>query len=117
MHEMGIVTHTLKTVEAFSEENGITEVAAVSLQIGEVSGIMDDLFVDAWAYFRPKYKALGKAELRIEKTKAVTWCNCCKSTYETVSYGRTCPNCGSGETWLLRGNECVIKEIEVPDIA
>ena len=33
-------------------------------------------------------------------------------TYETVKYGRTCPHCGSGETYLLTGNECIIKEIE-----
>ena len=25
---------------------------------------------------------------------------------------KTCPYCGSGETYLLYGNECVIKEIE-----
>ena len=38
-----------------------------------------------------------------------------KRTYPTVQYGRTCPYCKSGETWLLKGNECIIKEIEVED--
>jgi hydrogenase nickel incorporation protein HypA/HybF len=48
----------------------------------------------------------------LEEIPAVTWCADCKREYETVAYGRTCPYCGSGRTWLLRGNECVIKEIE-----
>ncbi|MBR0522153.1 MAG: hydrogenase maturation nickel metallochaperone HypA, partial [Firmicutes bacterium] len=48
----------------------------------------------------------------LEEIPAVTWCDSCKSKYETVRYGRTCPYCGSGETWLLQGTECVIKEIE-----
>jgi len=32
-----------------------------------------------------------------------------------VKYGRECPYCHSGETWLLRGNECIIKEIEAEE--
>ncbi len=32
-----------------------------------------------------------------------------------VNTGKVCPACGSGETWLLRGNEVEIKEIEVKE--
>ena len=42
---------------------------------------------------------------------AVTWCNACKKTYSTLQYGKTCPYCGSGETWLQQGNEMNIKQI------
>ena len=31
--------------------------------------------------------------------------------YETVTYGKICPNCGSEHTYLLKGNEFMIKEI------
>ena len=43
---------------------------------------------------------------------AVTWCDDCKTTYPTVQYGKTCPHCGSGNTWLHQGNEINIKQIE-----
>ena len=43
---------------------------------------------------------------------AVTFCENCGKTYETVKYGKECPYCHSGETWLVDGNQCVIKEIE-----
>ena len=42
----------------------------------------------------------------------MTWCDSCKKTYPTVKYGKTCPYCGSGETWLQQGREMNIKQIE-----
>lgn len=35
-----------------------------------------------------------------------------QNTYPTVKYGKTCPYCGSGETWLQQGREMNIKQIE-----
>ena len=55
------------------------------------------------------------SKLYCEEIPAVTWCDDCKITYSTVTYGKTCPHCGSGHTWLLRGNEMRIKSVEVYD--
>ena len=74
-----------------------------------------DYFVDCWNYFRVRYPALKESELILETIPAVTWCNACEKTYPTVQYGKTCPWCGSGETWLIQGNETNIREIAVPD--
>ena len=112
MHEMGIVIHLAKTLDEFAEENHISRIGSVTLSVGEVSGIVSDLFVDAWNYFRKKHPILEEAELRIETIPAVTHCDGCGKDYETVAHGRICPHCGSQETWLIRGNECIIKEIE-----
>jgi hydrogenase nickel incorporation protein HypA/HybF len=112
MHEMGIVIHLAKTLDGLAEEHSITRIGSVTLSVGEVSGIVEDLFIDAWNYFRKKHPVLETAELEIITLPAVTWCDSCKQTYPTVEFGRTCPHCGSGETWLLKGNECIIKEIE-----
>ena len=38
MHELGIVFHVIKSVEKIGEENGLTNVASVTLELGEVSG-------------------------------------------------------------------------------
>ncbi len=112
MHEMGIIIHLAKTLEQTATEENLKRISSVTLEIGEVSGIVTDYFEDCWNYFRKRHPVLAEAELRMETIPAVTWCDSCKSTYETVKYGRTCPHCGSGETWLLKGNECIIKEIE-----
>ena len=53
--------------------------------------------------------------LKLETIKAVTYCEACGKTYETVRFGRTCPYCQSGETYLVTGNQCIIKEIEAEE--
>lgn len=115
MHEMGIVLHLAKTLEDTAREEHLARIGSVTLRVGEVSGIMTDYFVDCWDYFKARHPVLAESVLKLETAPAVTWCDSCKSTYETVKYGRICPNCGSGETWLLRGNECVIQEIEAEE--
>lgn len=112
MHEMGIVLHLAKTLDETAQEQGLTKIGSVTLQVGEVSGIMTDLFTDCWDYFKARHPLLTEAQLKLETLPAVTWCDACKQTYPTVQYGRECPYCHSGETWLLTGNECIIKEIE-----
>ena len=115
MHEMGIILHLAKTLDETCEEQHLKRIGKIVLEVGEVSGIMTDYFVDCWNYFRARHPRLSEAELVIETTPAVTYCSACRKTYPTVRYGRECPYCHSGETWLVRGNECVIKEIEAED--
>lgn len=112
MHEMGIVLHLAKTLDETAVEEKLTRIGRVVLQIGEVSGIMTDLFTDAWDYFKGRHEVLKDSVLVLETIPAVTWCDSCKRTYETLKYGKECPYCHSGETWLRQGNECIIKEIE-----
>ena len=112
MHELGIVTHVAKTLDELAEEQKITKIGSVTLQVGEVSGIITEYFVDCWNYFKVRHPVLKEAEMKIETLPAVTYCEDCGKTYETVKYGITCPYCGSERTYLVTGNECLIKEIE-----
>lgn len=109
---MGIVTHLAKTLDELATEQHITKYGSVTLQVGEVSGIMTDLFTDCWDYFKVKYPLLTECELKLESMPAVTMCGDCNKTYQTVKYGKECPYCHGGNTWLITGNECVIKEVE-----
>ena len=109
---MGIVLHLAKTLEAEAKERNIIKIGRVTLQVGEVSGIMTDLFSDCWNYFKVKSEVLKESTLVIEQIPAVTFCSSCKKKYETVKYGRECPYCGSYETWLVKGDDCIIKDIE-----
>ena len=115
MHELGIVKYIAKTVKQVAEENGAEQITSVTLEVGEVSGILPDYLTDCWNYFRVKTPVLEQAELKLLTIPAITWCDDCENTYETVKYGRSCPHCGSGKTWLLQGSECRIREIEVYD--
>lgn len=112
MHELGIVMHVAKTLEETAEEQHITKIGSVTLEIGEVSGVMTDYFIDCWNYFKVRYPVLKDSEMKIETTPAVTHCEDCGKDYPTVQYGIECPYCKSRNTFLLYGNETFIKEIE-----
>lgn len=112
MHELGIVFHIIKTVEEVSSENDVEGINSVVLEVGEVSGIVNSYLTDCWKWAVKKKELFKEAELVIETIPAVTYCETCEKQYETVKYGKICPYCNSERTYLLRGNEVNIKEIE-----
>ena len=92
MHELGVVFHIIDDLKEVAVNNEISEITKVVLELGEVSTVIDSYL--------------------IEKIIAVTYCEDCKAEYETVKYGKICPECGSTHTYLLQGSEFNIKEIE-----
>ena len=117
MHELGIVYHIIRDVEDVTRANGVGHVTSVTLLLGEVSGVVPDLLADAWRWAADKKPLTRGAELKIETVPAITHCEACGGDYATVEHGKTCPVCGSGDTYLVQGQEVMIKEIEVPDDA
>ena len=115
MHELGVVFNVIKRVEEVAEENDVAQVADVTIRLGEVSGVVPALLTDCWNWAVNRTEVMKGATLTIETIPAVTWCEDCKQEYETVKFGRTCPHCGSGNTFLLQGNEFEIKDISVLD--
>lgn len=115
MHELGVVFYVVKDVKKVAVENQVKKVSAVTLEIGEVSGIIHDYLIDCWNWARKKEPVMEEAEMKIEQIDAVTFCGDCQKEYPTVKHGKTCPYCGSENTYLRRGNEFLIKEIEVSD--
>ena len=115
MHELGIVYHIIRDVENVARANGVRRVSSVTLLLGEVSGVVPDLLLDAWCWAADKKPVTQGAELVVEPVEAVTHCEACGRDYATVEHGKTCPHCGSGETYLLQGQEVMIKQIETPD--
>lgn len=112
MHELGIVFHVIKSVEQVCEENALRSVASVTLELGEVSGAVPQELKSCWDWAVKRTTLLPEAELRLDILPAVTYCSGCAQEYPTVSHGRICPRCGSEKTWLVRGSEINIKEIE-----
>ena len=112
MHELGTIHYVIDTVEKLAVENELTKIGSVTLEVGEVSGIIPRFLTDYWEYAKKKTTYLQEAELIIETIHAVTYCQNCGQTYPTVQYATICPHCGSDNTFLVTGNEYVIKEIE-----
>ena len=102
MHELGVVFYVVKDVKKVAEKN-------------HVEKVLHDYLTDCWNWAKKKEPLMEEAELKIEQIEAVTFCEECQKEYPTVEHGKICPYCGSENTYLLRGNEFLIKEIEVSD--
>lgn len=111
MHELGVVQSVINTLEGVAREQHLVEIGSVTLEIGEVNTVVPEFLVDAWKYWKKKSEILKDAELIIDRTPAVTVCEDCGQTYETVKYAKICPYCKSDKTHLVTGNEFNIKEI------
>ena len=71
MHELGILVHMAKTLKSLAEENQLTEIGGITLEVGEVSGIVPEYMTDCWAYYRKKEDIMKNSELKIEITPTV----------------------------------------------
>ena len=112
MHELGIVDYVIRNVESVAEQNKLTKVIAVKLEFGEVSGIVPDYLKNCWDWMVHRgHPVLEEAEFTWDIIPAFTVCEDCQKTYRTVDYGKTCPYCGGGNTYLLEGNSVMIKQI------
>ena len=48
MHELGIIVHISKTLQEIAEENRLSQIGKLTLEIGEVSGIVNEYLTDCW---------------------------------------------------------------------
>lgn len=113
MHELGIVYKIVNQVEEVAKENKVSKVTSLTLEVGEVSTVVPSLFKDAFEWFKKRTDYLKDCNLDLVVIEAITYCEDCKKTYPTVKNGKTCPHCGSKKTYLMTGNDVIIKQIEV----
>ena len=112
MHELGLVFHMVDLLEKVGEENELTHIERVVLDLGEVSGVLVDQLQDCWKWASAKSEVLTGAVLEVNQRPAVTICNDCGRTYPTVAHGRICPHCESPNTVLVSGNQMEVREVE-----
>jgi hydrogenase nickel incorporation protein HypA/HybF len=113
MHELGVTFHIMDHLEKVAAENNVTKIRKVTLELGEVSTVIESYLQNCWKWAAAKRPLFEGAELVVETLPAITYCENCHGTYSTVKYGKVCPHCGSDRTYLAQGNEFNIKEIEV----
>ena len=68
MHELGIVFHIIRTVEDVAKQNDVSRIRRVTLQLGEVSGVVESYLQDCWKWAAAKSEILPGAVLAVEAT-------------------------------------------------
>jgi len=113
MHELGIVFNITKQIDEIAKENKVNKVISLTVEVGEVSTVVPEYFKDCFEWAKKKTEYLKDCKLNLVVLSALSYCEDCKQTYNTVQFGKTCPHCKSEHTYLVTGNEVKMKQIEV----
>ena len=113
MHELGIVVHVINQIESLAKEKKVQKVVELTLEVGEVSGVVKEYFVDAFNWAIKKTEYMKECKLNLIIIQGITYCENCGKTYSTTEYGKECPYCHSSKTYLVTGRDVMIKDIKV----
>ena len=65
MHELGVLTHAIKTVEKIAEENGIKQIDFITLDVGRESFFVPDYLVKLYPVAIDSFSRFEKSTLKI----------------------------------------------------
>ncbi len=112
MHELSIAMGIVKIAEKEAEKLNISEVKAIDLEIGTLSGIEIESLNFAWP-MAIAGSVLEKAEKRIYIIPAKAKCLECEHVFEIKNLFDDCPVCGSHFKDIFQGKEMRVKSIEI----
>jgi hydrogenase nickel incorporation protein HypA/HybF len=115
MHELSILVEVVRIVEEMAEEQKIDKIAAIVLQIGELSSVVPRFLVDYMPYVVDEKPRFADTKLEIETIPGMAMCQKCKTVFNIIENEGYCPNCKSFDKDLLSGQEFFIKEVVVPN--
>ena len=112
MHEVGIISAMLKTIEGVMEEENLTKVEKIVLQVGELSGVLPHYMQICFpaAVYQTRFQ---ETKLELDIVEGIARCNRCGLEFNGLKYDLTCPACGNRDDFeRLSGEELIIKEIQ-----
>ena len=112
MHEMGIMTGVLDSVNAAASGAGATKVTKITLSIGDMTEVIQDALEFAFEVMSEGTLSEG-AELVVNTVAPRSMCLDCGEEFDHDRFHRAYPVCGSVSTHLVRGRELDIESIEV----
>lgn len=112
MHELGIMTGVMESVEQAAKNVNADKVLKISLQVGVMTEAIEDALRFAFEALSEGTMCEG-AELEVNMVQPVSICLECGKEYEHDRFHMVCPECGSAFTQLIQGKEMKIESIEV----
>ncbi len=111
MHEIGMLRQAAELADRIAEENGSDEVQEIVIELGELAGVVPQIFTDYFGYFSEQYPRLKNTELKLHTVKGEGLCSDCKCLYNIMKQEGTCPRCGSKEKMVLGGTEVKVVSV------
>ena len=114
MHEMGIADAMVKTIDRIVKQEGAAGVRSVTVEIGDLSGVVPRFLADCWVAVVDGTAYEG-VKLHIHPVPGTAQCLDCDTVFVTDVESLRCPHCGGVKLKPLSGQDLTIAEIEVLD--
>jgi hydrogenase nickel incorporation protein HypA/HybF len=112
MHELSITQSIMDIVLDQAKETGAKKVTKINLVIGEMSGVVSDC-VQFYFDFLKKGNLTEEATLDFKLVPVELRCRDCQTVFQPGDSAWVCPNCGSTNPEVVRGQESYVESIEV----
>ncbi len=114
MHEMGIASSVLETVQAEARQHPGSRVSKVGMKIGEWSGVdTDSLRFCVEALIAGT--ELADMKLEIDYITRKNRCPECNLLFDVVEWEIQCPQCGAAKTIAAAGAELEVAYLELEE--
>ncbi|MBI2426073.1 MAG: hydrogenase maturation nickel metallochaperone HypA [Candidatus Hydrogenedentes bacterium] len=114
MHELSLLRSVLHKALEISREHGNAPITQITLQVGALRLVDEDLFQFAFDASTPDTPAAG-ATLCCEKILARVLCTHCESVFPPSEPVWQCPGCGRFGGRVLEGDELILKSVTLAD--
>ena len=111
MHEIGTLYKVVETAESYAEQNRATQVLSITLDVGELSGMLPYFFESYYPIVIQNHPLLHGSKLILQTTPGIGHCNACGENYNVAKHEGECPCCGSRDKRILTGRSLFIKDI------
>lgn len=115
MHEMALTRDALDLIIAEGEKAGAERVCTVTLSIGYMRDIVEDIFEGLFAHLA-KGTIVEGAELNLVRTPAIVECQDCGGRYHLDVFDSSsfdCPRCSARNYRLISGMDFNIDNIGI----
>lgn len=109
MHELGLLDAMLRTVEDVMQEEKLTRVEKIVLEVGAISGVVP-VFLEESYPIVVQGTPFENTQMEIEIVPGRVRCNNCGREYDADLFTLQCP-CGVKDLTPLAGRDFMIKEI------
>jgi hydrogenase nickel incorporation protein HypA/HybF len=110
MHELGILSALVRTVEKIVQDEGMTEVEKIVIEVGELSGIVPRYLEEC--YPAAVYKTfMEETALALVVVPGIVKCRDCGLVFHALEHDLCCPDCEGKNLDILGGNDILVSEI------
>jgi hydrogenase nickel incorporation protein HypA/HybF len=114
MHELGIATSILESVESAARRNPGVHITKVGVKVGELAGVDVDALQFGFECM-VKDTEWEPLQLEVESIPRVQRCPKCGHEFRMTDYDPQCPQCGEFATLCISGEELDIAYMEVDE--